>query len=305
MSSLYQFFGKRLTGSIAILLLALCVAMIAQPTFAASETGPIESITLSPVSTRFQINAGTIKQDELTIVNDGAVDYDLIVYARPFSVANGSYEPDYVQTPPNADAYQWVQFSQVNWHVKAGETLKIPYTIRVPKGTAPGGHYGVIFAETQPAQTADSISVIRKKRVGSLMYVTVNGTYTTGGQSLGTSITPVQFRAPLVADITVENTGNADFEAQTTYRISDLFGNVKYENQKHYILLPSTIRKLNLEWADAPWFGLFKVSVEAKFLDQTVSAQSLVLLVPRWLLLVLGVAVIGGGVYVALRNRRR
>lgn len=279
--------------------------MIAFPVSAASETEPIESITLSPVSTRFQINAGAVREDELTIVNDGVTDYNLIVYARPFSVANETYDPDFVQATANADAYQWVQFSQVNWHVKAGETVKIPYTVRVPAAAAPGGHYGVIFVETQPVQTTGGTSVIRKKRVGSLMYITVNGTYMTGGQSLGSNIPPVQFRAPLSASMTIENTGNADFETQTTYRISDLFGNVKYENQKQYILLPASIRKLNLEWADAPWFGLFNVTIEAKFLDQTVNVHSLVLLVPRWLLLVLGIAIVGGGVYVALRKRRR
>ena len=290
---------------ITVLLFAVFVGSASQTAFAASETGPAESITLSPVSTRFQINAGTQKDDELTIVNDGATSYNLIVYARPYSVSGESYDPNFVQTPSNADAYQWIQFRQVSWHVKAGETVKIPYTIRVPATAGPGGHYGVIFAETQPEQAVSGTSVLRKKRVGSIIYATVNGTYTTGGQSLGTSIAPLQFRAPLTASITIENTGNADFEAQTTYRVSDLFGNVKYENEKQYILLPTTTRKLSLEWVEAPWFGLFNVTIEAKFLDQTVTAQSLVLLVPRWLLLVLGIAAVGGGVYVVLRNRRR
>lgn len=297
----------------AVLLLAICAVVFTMPVSAATAAGPVESITLSPVSTRFQINAGSVKQDELTIVNDGDTDYDFLVYPRPFSVSGENYSQSYlesdnsdnIQTSTNRDAYKWIQFSQVTWHAKAGETLKIPYTIRVPKDAAPGGHYGVIFAETQPVPGTSGTSVTRKKRVGSIIYATVKGSYTTGGQSLGTTISPIQFRTPLSASALIENTGNADFYADTTYRVSDLFGNVKYEIQKQYILLPSTVRKLSFEWADAPWFGLFNVSVQAKFLDKTVNAQSLVLIVPRWLLLVLAVAAVGGGVYVTLRNRRR
>ncbi|MBC7746639.1 hypothetical protein H7Y40_01515 [Pedobacter sp.] len=304
MSVLYSLLQRKATGLLSVLLLAVCVIGLAQPVSAADEVER-ESITLAPVSSRFQIDAGTTKEEELTILNDGNTAYDFIVYARPYSVSNESYDPNFTQTPSNADAYQWVQFRQVSWHAEAGQTIKIPYTVRVPKGAAPGGHYGVIFAETQPVQETNGTSVIRKKRVGSIVYATVKGSYTTGGQSLGSSVPPIQFRAPLYANTTVENTGNADFEAQTVYRVSDLFGNVKYETQKQFIILPATARKLNFEWVDAPWFGLFNVTIEAKFLDQTVNAQSLVLLVPRWLLLVLGVAAVGGGVYATLRIRRR
>lgn len=303
MSILHRSFWGTATGLFAVILLAFSFVMMGTSVSAQTDDD-LESITLSPVNKRYKIDAGSTQTDELTILNDGSTAYDFIVYGRPYSVSNEQYEPDFVQTPSNADAYKWVQFQQTKWRIEPGQTVKIPYTLRVPADATPGGHYGVIFAETQPPQ-ASSTSVIRKKRVGSILYATVNGTFTTGGQTLGTDIPFLQFRSPLKANTTIENTGNSDFEATLNYKVSDVFGNVKYEEQKLYAVLPQTTRKMTLEWRDSPWFGLYKVSLSSKYLDKDETNDSFVLMIPRWMLITTVVVIIGGGVYVALRRRHR
>lgn len=289
------------------LLLALFVAVGSVSGAYAAEPAdtPTESITLSPASSRLRLDAGAVETGELTVLNDGDIAYDFIVYARPYSIQNNNYEkPDFTGTPSNADAYRWVQFAETSWRIEPGDTLKIPYSLRVPADAAPGGHYGVIFVETQPTG-ADGISVARKKRVGSLLYVTVNGTFRTGGQILGAEVPWLQFRAPLMANVMVENTGNADFDATVNYKVTDIFGRTKYDATKDYVVLPKTVRKINIEWGSAPWFGLFNVALTTNYLDQSSSSRSLVLLVPRWLLYTVLVIFVGGGAYVALRRRRR
>lgn len=270
---------------------------------AATTDDSVESITVSPASTKLQLDTGATHTDELTVLNDGTVAYDFILYARPYSVKGEGYDPDFTGTPPNADAYRWVQFQEASVRIEPGQTIKVPYSLTIPKDAAPGGHYGVIFAETQPT-AADGTSVSRKKRVGSLLYVTVNGTYTTGGQLLSSDIAWLQFRAPLAAAVTVENSGNADFDAKIQYKVSDLFGRTKYDTTKQYVILPKTIRKVTIDWPTAPWFGLFNVSATTSYLDKTSTTQSLVLVAPRWLLIAFVVVLVGGGVYAGLRRRK-
>ena len=55
----------------------------------------VESITLSPVSQRYELKQGDTKKDSLTIVNDGKSDYTFTAYARPYSVNNEAYQPDF------------------------------------------------------------------------------------------------------------------------------------------------------------------------------------------------------------------
>lgn len=287
---------------LALGLMSVVVLVMTSSASAAEE--PIESVTLSPSSNKYLLDAGSVKNDELIVLNDGNVAYDFIVYARPYSVKGQTYDPNFTETPTNADAYRWVQFEKTSWRIEPRETLKIPFTLRVPADATPGGHYGVIFVETQP-KAGENEAVVRKKRVGSIIYATVNGTYVTGGQHLITDIPFLQFRAPLTATTTVENTGNADFDARVRYKVTDLFGGLKYEVNAPYVVLPKTIRKIPLEWQQAPWFGLFQVSVTTEYLDQSSEHRQLVLIAPRWVLLVVVGLLLGGGVYVALRRIRR
>lgn len=297
--------GKKL--GLGLLGVAVAVAVLAPavtPAVAADNTR--ESITLTPTSKRYVLDTNETKQDTINVINDGALPYTFIVYARPYSVKDESYDPNFTDTPSNADAYQWIQFDQTTWTLQPGQEVKIPYTVRVPGGAAPGGHYGVMFAETQPSPAeVKSGSVIRKKRVGTIIYATVKGTFRTGGEYLSSSIPWLQFRAPLEATATVKNTGNADFDLESTYRITDVFGNLKYELKTASPVLPQTARKVKYDWPAAPWFGLYHVRLESHFLSEDAKVtDSFVLMIPRWLLVTLGVAVVGGGAYAVLRRRR-
>lgn len=297
---------KRLV--LSIIALAMFVLPVLPTSGAAAQTtAPSrESITLSPTSKKYLVDAGKSVSGELTVVNDGAVGYDFIIYARPYSIVGNDYtNPSFTKVNQYADLYGWVQFPQTRYHIDAGATLKLPYTINVPQGAGPGGHYGVIFAETQPSEGADEANaVIRKKRVGSILYVTVNGQYRDEGTAISTDIPFWQFQPPLHTTTTVKNTGNTDFADTTRLTVRDIFGNKKYEAIKDYQVLPETTRVIALDWDKAPWFGFYKVEVGQKFLDTSTTSEGYVLMMPRYMPIALLVIIIIGVIFYA-RSRRR
>lgn len=272
---------------------------------AAAQESEIESITMSPVAQYYHVNAGESKSDVLTVINDGKKAYDFIVYARPYSVNNEKYEPNFTKTPTNADVYSWVQFPQTKYHLEPGKSVKVNYTMTVPAQAAPGGHYGVIFVETQPAITATANSVIRKKRVGSIIYATVNGQYKNAGEALGAEIPFWQVQPPLHTSVNVKNTGNADFITETHMVVKDVLGNVKYEATKEYPVLPQTTRKIAMDWTGASWFGLYKVDLAQKVLGKTTSSSGYVLMMPRYLPIALLVVILIGGIYAWYRHKKQ
>lgn len=283
----------------AFLAIAL-VSFAALPAAAASR----ESITLSPVSKHYDLKAGQVADDNLKVVNDGTTAYSFIVYTRPYSVNNNDYsQPNFSATPQRADAYSWIQFKQTKWHIEPGQTVTVHYKMRVPKAAASGGHYGVIFAETQPSDSTDQ-SVARKKRVGSILYATVDGQLIQKGSLVSSAIDWYQSRPPLSASSTVKNSGNVDFNADVTMTVKDVFGNQKYSRHASYAVLPGTSRQLMMEWSNGASLGLFKVDMQTKFLDKSSTASSYVLMVPRWLLILVLVIVAGGTTYGLLRRRR-
>ncbi|MEB0161191.1 hypothetical protein, partial [Pseudomonas sp. AH2 (2023)] len=76
-----------------------------------------------------------------------------------------------------------------------GENVEVPYTISVPADATPGGHYSVIFAETQVAE--DTGQIARKKRVGAIVYATVDGDYIMSGRQISGSIDWLQLGGPV------------------------------------------------------------------------------------------------------------
>lgn len=295
-----------LSKSAVALLLAMAVLLVFTPVDTVRAADPVESITLSPTSKTYKVDPGQTFEDTLTVLNDGDTAYDFTVYTAPYSVNNSAYEPNFTSTVANADAYTWIQFKQVTWHAEAHETIKIPYTVYVNKKASPGGHYGVLFAETQPASGSEGAATLgRKKRVGAILYATVSGDVKLSGNVASTRINWFQTKAPLTGTSSVNNTGNSDFTTTVNYQVADVFGAVKYSFKGEYAVLPSTTRDITLSWADTPWFGLYKVRVTTTFLDQSKTAESYVLVMPIWLLVLVGLTVLAGGIYATRQHFSR
>ena len=282
----------------------LAFSLLPTTAFAADGDDIVESILLSPVSKRYDVKAGSSRSDTFKIINDGRTAFDFVVYARPYSVNDESYQPDFVSKAQNADAYKWVQFDQPSYHVEAGQTLEVKYTLRVPANATPGGHYGVLFAETQPNEQVTGNVVKRTKRVGAILYVTVDGDITTSGKFEGSDVPFFQFAAPLKIRQRVSNGGNTDFTVNSSVRVTDAFGGLKYKADKESAVLPSTTRAIANDWANPAWLGVYKVEQKVKFLDTERTDSSYVLLVPVWTYLVL-VLLVGGRVLYAFVRRRK
>lgn len=301
---------RRYSYRISLLLLPALILLVSlfvifTPAHAQS-TDNRESITMSPTNSQYTTSVGGVINDKLTIVNDSKTAYDFIVYARPYSINNNQYNnPDFTTLTKSADLYAWVQLPQAKFHAEPNTTTYVNYSISVPANASPGGHYGVIFAEVQPSETKVSGNqIIRKKRVGSIVYTTVNGAVKLSGD-VGTGSIPFwQVQPPLHTTVVTKNTGNTHFTSNAVLSVHDIFGNLKYQSKKNYFVLPNTVRTIDLNWDKAPWFGFFKVSTEQTFLDKTYKSEGYVLIMPRYLPVALILVIVIGGVYAVARRRK-
>lgn len=287
------------------LLTGLLFALFGASHAFAAESSDGGRITMSPVSQEYVLNAGDTKRDTFTILNDGNTAYTFTVYSRPYSVTTQQYAPNFSSDLPNADAYQWVQFEKSEYTIKPGESVKVPFTIRVPADATPGGHYGVLFAETSATSENSGNAIARKKRLGELLYLTVRGTFVTEGSAAKAEIPFFQTRPPLQTSQLVKNTGNSHFTTTTVFAVSDLFGNQKYAEKKDFIILPGTTRKLQMQWTDSPWFGLYKVDVTTNYLKKSVHDAGYVLLAPVWMYAVVVILIAARVLYAVAQRRKK
>lgn len=265
--------------------------------------GALEEITISPTDKHYELNPGETVNDSFTILNSGQVEYDFIAYSSPYSVSNGNYNAVYDVNAPRSDAFKWVQMDTTKWHATVRQTINIPFTIRVPANATPGGHYGILFAETQP--DGDTTGIARKKRIGMILYIKVKGDAVNEGSIKKISTDWFYSHAPITAKVSVQDTGNTDFIAKTKMTVTDLFGNVKYAMPQEYNILPGTNRDIMISYDTPPWFGLFRVKVEATVLGNTTTHETYVFVAPFWLIFVLGIALILGVIDVVRRKKSK
>jgi len=280
-------------------------AITAVPVFAETAGGNSEGITMSPVSRHYELDAGNTTADSLKIINSGDVAYDFIVYGRPYTIVNSDYlTPNYgdeASKKANADVYKWAEFDQDKYHLEPGQSVDVPYRLNVPKDASPGGHYGVLFAETQ---SVGDQTISRNKRVGSVMYVNVKGDYTKGVELTKPSTSLLQINPPLAVNVSAKNTGNSGFVAKIDFKVFDIFGGEKYSTQVEQDVLPDSTRASVLEWRESPSFGLFKVRVDTAALDKTASMESYVFMAPFWFYGFIAILVVGGVMYAVARRKR-
>ena len=106
----------------------------------------------------------------------------------------------------------------------------------------------------------------------------------------------------------VKNSGNTDFEAEYVLSIKSILGAELYKKQSSYNILPDTERRVNLEWADTPFMGIFKVyfKVHAPGSEGTREEERLVIKFPI-IMIILTILILTGlivGVIIAIRKRR-
>lgn len=295
-------FLKRHIFSLSFLVGVVVVFVLAGgATFAQSAE---ERITLSPAVSRPEpASAGSAFTGSLKIINDGTVDYDFTLYSRPFSVKGERYDPNYDEVGARTEAYQWVQFEKTKLHLKAGERVDVGYTITVPQKTASGGHYAVLFAETQPASNSGG-SVVRKKRVGSLLYMTVSGEIYESGSLVGIETKKIQTRRPIQADIRIKNEGNVHYRANIRAHYQDLFGSKKFQLNQEALILPETTRRVPMIWEKPPYLGVFRTGGTIEFLGKTeVLPQKYIVFMPTSLMVVLIGAVAIFVVYTVVKRK--
>lgn len=262
-----------------------------------------DTIALTPTSKHYSVKAGEHVVDTLTIINPGNTTYTFKVYAKPYYVKSGSYQPIFSQENDYADGYRWIALPSTSYRIEPGQKITVPFDMYVSKGARSGGHYAAIFAEAQGVMTEGAFGIVNNKSVGMLMYINVEGATTTQGSFTGVDMPWYQPAAPLSATPKIENTGDTDFRTNLSFVVMDIAGDVKYQTSADYWMLPKTTRDVAFTWDKSPWFGLYKARVSVTVLGKTDVKESYIVIAPRWLVFVAALMIILGVINVVRRTR--
>lgn len=271
-----------------------------------AQGAPSNAITLSPASTEVAGDPGSSVAKTVDVINSGKDPFNVKISASPYYVSGLGYDPQFTQLPGTVDAASWVHASLTTSTVGGQKVLTVPYTVDIPKGTAPGGYYAVLFVETI---TDDSkTGVVSHNRVGDILYITVNGDIKTGGNLTGYPLPTLSFIGTIPISTKISNTGGSHFITKVVYTVTDLSGKQVFSATTERYILPQTEREITSSWSPQALFGIFTVHRNATIAGavQTLPDEKIIIINP-WVFVVLAfiIGILIGIPFQRARRRRR
>lgn len=295
---------QRFRRLIPILVLGFAVATFGH-TSVHAEDGQAQAITLTPASTDVSIDPGNSASKSVDIINGGNDPFNVTLTSSPYHVTSDSYDPQFTQLPGTIDASEWVHLSQTTATVAGKKVITVPYTINVPKNTAPGGYYAVVFAETSTDST--KTGVVSHNKVGDILYITVNGPVKSGGNLTGNAIPAIHFAGSIAIGAKISNSGGTHFITKVTYSVTDFKGTEVYKSSTERYVLPQTEREITYNWTPQSPIGIYTVHRSATIAGKlkTLPDQKIFVMSPALLIVVAFLIGLLIGIPVERARRRR
>lgn len=298
---------KSVTWLGTVLLLAIGLVTLAAPNSGAQAVTS-RNITMSPASALLSVKPGETATNKFEILNSGDDGYVVYTSVSPYRVVGLDYTPDFAQLPGTTNTASWVKIANSEVSVAPRTAATIQYSVTVPSGTAPGGYYAVLFAETRPPDDAEQVTgVVPRNRVGNILYITVEGSVQTSGDVTAEPVSGVRVQTILPVGFKISNTGGVHFQSIVDVSIKGVTGKELYTANIERYVLPQTERNIVIDWVPSAPFGIYTVSRSANVAstDKDIPDEVVVFIQP-W---VLGASLILIGMtgmyfYISAKQRR-
>ena len=254
-------------------------------------------LLISPAKLHYGvIESGNVYSQTFKAYNIGEEALTFELTAEAFSVVNYTYDPIYSEATNRTRIADWVSFPDGTVYTLAprgqdGDRAEINIRVRVPDNIIGGGQYAAIMANIQPPDT-NSGPVQAVARIAIPLYSTINGDLIYKGKFISQAIPSFSFRPIIKTTSTLENHGNADFQASYHLLVEPfLGGEPAFKISQDKIILPETTRIFEQNWEGAPALGIFKVTQSIAYIDEsgteiTDTFRRVVVICPLWLILI-------------------
>ncbi|QGH69622.1 DUF916 domain-containing protein [Pseudactinotalea sp. HY158] len=225
-------------GLLAVAAVIAAVVAVPAPATAADEEGdrvqwsigPGESLSGEPRTTiDYTVEPGMTVTEEVLVSNLGEEPLTLDLYATDaLATRDGTFTVLPAAEEPVALG-AWITPAVDEVELAPGEAATVPITIDIPANAMPGDHAAGILAARTSGAANDATNVTVDQRVGTRVYIRVNGDLTPQlsvtdlSVRYGGALWPFR-RGPATVDYEITNTGNVRLAGSATITLQGPFG---------------------------------------------------------------------------------
>ncbi len=209
------------------------------------------ALTVSPVKAELSGDPGMTIQSEIILLNEQKETKTFYTSFENFEAQGESSTPNFI--PSKEGLAVWIK-APAEITLNPGEKKTIPFSIVIPEGADPGGHFAAIFWNTVPPQAQGGGQVAVGAKIGSLVLLKVSGEVKEGGGVLefGTNNKQKFFSSlPISFMYRFQNSGGDRIRPEGEIKIKNIFGwssATLDANKSQGNVLPGSIRKFEVIW---------------------------------------------------------
>lgn len=203
----------------------------------------------------FVADTGQSQKGVVKIFNETKENLFLKASIEVFNTSGEEGSPVYLPESEKNDYLNWFKLEQDSILLKPNQIAIVPFEIDIPKEALPGGYYAVIFWETMPEDNENPAQLNIKSKVGTLIFLKVNGDIKEQAEILDFLIYPPKkyySDFPLNFAARISNSGNVHLRPTIELEIRNKFGfskTFKMNDGGKYIL-PGSVRRFELVWGE-------------------------------------------------------
>src|SRR3989339_841898 len=215
---------------------------------------PISSfaLTISPPTMEFIAEAGETITDVVKLYNETPDTINLTAEIRDFKPLNEKGTPNFLPIADKNDLSKisnWIDVKEKTIILKPNERKNILFTINIPNGASPGGHFaGILW--TTPSVNKDSVGIASK--TGTLILVNIAGMAEEKARIIEFSTDKkIYNHLPVNLSLRFENMGNVYLKPIGEIKIKNIWGKEVASldvNPGLNNALPESVRQYNLSW---------------------------------------------------------
>jgi hypothetical protein len=218
------------------------------------------ALTITPPLVKISVNPGETWSSAVKIANNNL--RDITVNAQILDFKSG---PDggVVFLNKGEAGKEWQNFLLSDWvsvatgsiPVAAQQSVEVPYTITVPTGAEPGGHYAAVVVGTKANENIEGSGMKISSLLASLILLEVQGNVKEDGSIREFRVAKSINQEPNIEfNVSFQNKGNIHLQPQGEIVIYDMWnreaGKVFLNHQTEFgNVLPQSTRDWKLSWA--------------------------------------------------------
>lgn len=252
-----------------------------------------KTFVLSPTRQEIELKAGGTYEGSILIANPNTAteDFEYKITVMPYSVSGSDYKPDFETMSDWSKIVDWTTFEEPTGVLAPNESKEIFYKIEVPLSAPAGGQYAMIGVSSVPSEGSKKTEVHDTYTLSSLIYARVDGETVHAGEILENQVPGFVSSGTPTTIVTVTNTGNVHEKLSVELSVKNVFTGERLslsgEETDTYesLILPDSTRVVSRTLDGLAGLGIFKVTQDVSYLDESSSATTVMVICPIWFMI--------------------